>query len=431
MSTFIPFRVGVSAVALFLLLLAGCNSAGTGTGSELVIPQVESTYQNFQACYEFAQPKGFVEPGLAMSTTVSFYGQLASASTGALSRGFEIVASQAAELSPYYEADVYPPEEMMTNFQGAIYAVELLCGKVLNGSASSSESTITTTNESDPSDSTVTTTNDGGIYANKACNYVAQKIYFDPWGWDIYDIKADAEIDFGKTIGGSSYGMDSYLRNSFNKYIKIYNAAFSMTSDGMVSGVFKTIANTLQEYIDTHDPIPYPDFEQDFDEKIIKLVSISRQWCDTTTETDDSKTTKQTTVLTIAPDGKTKSASPTTTAPTTTAPGVRVNGYLVGPGANLQGANLQGANLAGLNLSGANLIGANLIGANLQGSNLSSANLYGANLGSANLRSSNLRNANFTWAELNRVDMRGADIAGTVFTNASYFLTILPDGSTR
>jgi hypothetical protein len=112
-------------------------------------------------------------------------------------------------------------------------------------------------------------------------------------------------------------------------------------------------------------------------------------------------------------------------------PSVLVNGYQVGPGANLQNANLQNANLAGLNLSGANLIGANLIGANLQGSNLSSANLYGANLGSANLRSSNLRNANFTSAELNRVDMRGADVSGTVFTNASYFQTILPDGSTR
>jgi len=137
--------------------------------------------------------------------------------------------------------------------------------------------------------------------------------------------------------------------------------------------------------------------------------------------------------ISIGSTTTTSSTTTTTTAPTTTStvPGVRINGYLVGPGANLQGANLQGANLAGLNLSSANLIGANLIGANLQGSNLSSANLYGANLGSANLRVSNLRNANFTSAELNRVDMRGADITGTVFTNASYFLTILPDGSTR
>ena len=116
---------------------------------------------------------------------------------------------------------------------------------------------------------------------------------------------------------------------------------------------------------------------------------------------------------------------------TTTGTSVRIKGYLVGPGANLQGANLQGANLAGLNLTGANLTGANLIGATLQGSNLTLANLYGANLGSANLRDSNLRNANFRWAELNRVDMRGAEIAGAVFTNASYYLTILPDGTTR
>ena len=109
----------------------------------------------------------------------------------------------------------------------------------------------------------------------------------------------------------------------------------------------------------------------------------------------------------------------------------RINGYLIGPGSNLSGADLQGANLAGLDLRSANLIGANLIGSNLQGSNLSSANLYGANLGSANLQDSNLSNANFIWAELNRVNMRGANISGTDFTNASYFLTILPDGSTR
>ena len=297
----------MSAAALISLILVGCDSAKTGSdpssasdssesvipqsdSSELVIPQVESTDQNIQACYEFAQPKDFVEPGLAMSTTVSFYMQLSGASTGALSRGFALVASRAAELAPYYEADVYPPEEMMTNFQGAIYAVELLCGKVLKGGASSSGSTVAPTNESDPSDSTAASTNEGGIYANQACNYIAQKIYFDPWGWDIYDIKADAEIDFGKTIGGSSYGIDSYLRNSFNKYIKIYNTAFSMTSDGMVSGVFQSIAKTLQEYIDTHDPIPYPDFETIFDQKIIKLVSLSRQKCDTTTKTDVTTT---------------------------------------------------------------------------------------------------------------------------------------------
>lgn len=298
MSTFIPLRVGVSAVALFSLLLVGCNSAGTGSdsssaldSSELVIPQVESTDQNIQACYEFAQPKGFVESGLAMSTTVSFYTQLSSASTGALSRGFALAALRAAELAPYYEADVYPPEEIMINFQAATYVLDSLCGEVLKGGASSSEGTVTPTSESELSDSTVTPTIEGGIYANQACNYVAQKIYFDPWGWDIYDIKSDAEIDFGKVIGGSSYGMDSYLRNSFNKYIKIYNAAYSMTSDGMVSGVFRSIADSLKYYIDTHDSIPYPDFERDFDKKIIDLVRISRQQCMATVKTDAVPTT--------------------------------------------------------------------------------------------------------------------------------------------
>lgn len=116
---------------------------------------------------------------------------------------------------------------------------------------------------------------------------------------------------------------------------------------------------------------------------------------------------------------------------TTTAPLELVNGYLVGAGADLRNAKLQSANLSGMNLTGANLTGANLIGANLQGSNLSSASLYGANLGSANLRDSDLRNADFRWAELNRANLRGANIGGTVFTNASFYLTTLPDGSTR
>ena len=160
MSNFVPFRVGVSAVALFSLLLVGCSTAGTGgdSSSELEIPQVESTDQNIQACYEFAQPKGFVEPGSAMSTTVSFYTELSNASTGALSRGFALAALRAAELAPYYEADVYPPEQIMTNFQAATYVLDSLCGKVLKSGASSSESTATPTNESGSSGNTNDTT---------------------------------------------------------------------------------------------------------------------------------------------------------------------------------------------------------------------------------------------------------------------------------
>jgi hypothetical protein len=298
MSTFIPLRVGVSAVALFSLLLVGCNSAGTASdsssaldSSELVVPQVESTYENLQACNEHAQPKDFVASGSGMNATITFYTQLSNASTEALSRLFALVAMRASELAPYYDADSFPPQEMMTNFQGAIYALDLLCSKVLEGGGLSSESTVIQTNESVPSDGTEIPTNVDGIYANEACNYIAQKIYFDPWGWDIYDIKADAEIDFGKTIGGRSYGTDGYLRNSFNKYIKILNSASLMTSDGMISGVFQTIANELQEYVDTHDPIPYPDFERDFDQQIIKLVSMSKQQCMATIKTDDATTT--------------------------------------------------------------------------------------------------------------------------------------------
>ena len=310
------FRSLAFFLALFSFLVIGCTSSrNDGESSsdlgnaELVVPQVESTDQNIQACYEFAQPKDFVEPASAMSATITFYTQLSSASTGAVSRGFALVAARAAELAPYYEADVYPPEEMMTNFQAATYVLDTLCGKVLEGVGSSSESTVIQTNESVPSDGTEIPTNVDGIYANEACNYIAQKIYFDPWGWDIYDIKADAEIDFGKTIGGRNYGTDGYLRNSFNKYIKILNSASSMTSDGMISGVFQTIANELQEYVDTHDPIPYPDFERDFDQQIIKLVSLSKQKCNATMKLDSSVT---------AQPSATVKAPTTTTAPTTT-----------------------------------------------------------------------------------------------------------------
>lgn len=156
MFSVIPIRVGLPAVALFSFLLTSCNSAGTGSdaSSEFVIPQVESTDQNIQACYEFAQPKGYVEPGLAMSTTVSFYEGLSSASTGALSRGFALAALRAAELAPYYEADVYPPEQVMTNFQAATFVLDSLCAKVLNGGAPSAGSPKTSTIESETSDST-------------------------------------------------------------------------------------------------------------------------------------------------------------------------------------------------------------------------------------------------------------------------------------
>jgi hypothetical protein len=330
------FRLLAFVLPLFSFLILGCTSnrsdgeSSSDLGNaEIVVPQVESTYENLLACNEHAQPKDFVASGSGMNATISFYTLLSGASTGSLSRSFALVALRATELAPYYDADSFPPEELMTNFQVAINALDLLCSKVIESVGLSSGSTVIPTNESLPSDDAGIPANVGGIYDNEACNYIAQKIYFDPWGWDIYDIKADAEIDFGKTIGGTSYGIDGYLRNSFNKYIKILNSASSMTSDGMISGVFQTIANALQEYVDTHDPIPYPDFERDFDQRIIKLVSLSKQKCNATmkpiiSETAQPSTTvKAPTTTSRATTAPTTTAAPTTTrattAPTTTA----------------------------------------------------------------------------------------------------------------
>ena len=129
------------------------------------------------------------------------------------------------------------------------------------------------------------------IYAGQgsACSHIADKIYFNPWAWDVYDIKADAEIDFGKQIGGSSYGIDNYLRNSFNKYIKVFNEAENLTSDDTASSLFGSIARELQTYIDTHYPIPYPDFERSFYERINELVALTRETCVTDNPSSSSE----------------------------------------------------------------------------------------------------------------------------------------------
>ena len=433
------FRALAFFLALFSFLVIGCTSSrNDGESSsdlgnaELVVPQVESNYENFLACNEHAQPKDVVASGLVMNSTINFYTQLSNASTGALSRSFALVALRASEVAPYYDADSFPPQEMMTNFEGAIYALDLLCSKVIEGGGLRSESTVIQTNESVPSDGTEIPTNVDGVYANEACNYIAQKIYFDPWGWDIYDIKADAEIDFGKTIGGRNYGTDGYLRNSFNKYIKILNSASSMTSDGMISGVFQTIANELQEYVDTHDPIPYPDFERDFDQQIIKLVSLSKQKCNAT----------------VKPVGSVTTQPPISTQTSLATMQERVvNGFIIKPGANLFRANLSGANLSGANLSGADLRGANLSGANLtnanlsgahiddssrggpdKGADLSNANLSGANLFDADLRGANLSGANFTNANLSEAMLIGLDLTNANLSGANLTGTVMPDG---
>jgi predicted small secreted protein len=101
------FRSLAFFLALFSFLVTGCTSSrNDGESSsdlgnaELVVPQVESTYENFQACNEHAQPKDFVAPGSGMNATISFYTQLSNASTEALSRLFALVALRASEMAP-------------------------------------------------------------------------------------------------------------------------------------------------------------------------------------------------------------------------------------------------------------------------------------------------------------------------------------------
>ena len=262
-------------VLLCLVLLVGCAPASDSSravpadeSADLAVPEVDVTDQNIESCYLNSQPKDPVEPGSAIESTFSFYKLLSESSTGTLSRGFELVALRIAEIAPYYDEDTFPPEELMTKLQGAILAVDLLCEKVFEGEPPRDANTTTTLPALD-------------INGTAACNYIAEKIYFDPWGWDVYDIKADAEIDYGKSIGGRNYGLDSYLRRSFHKYIDIYEAAAAMTSNVFVSETFQTIADMLFLYTETHDPIPYPDFEDAFDRRVISAVNSSRQVCNT------------------------------------------------------------------------------------------------------------------------------------------------------
>ena len=116
-------------------------------------------------------------------------------------------------------------------------------------------------------------------YGSNVCAHIVEKIYFDPWDWDVYDIKSDAEIDFGKTVGSSSYGIEGYLRRSFQKYIAVYENAIALTSNATILQSFGNVTSLLKNYLESHSYIPYPDFEASFDRDVIEAVGLTKTVC--------------------------------------------------------------------------------------------------------------------------------------------------------
>ena len=163
-------------------------------------------------------------------------------------------------------------------FQVVVLVLTLAaCGSSASIASTTSTPIIDTTTSTEVPTTTIDPRDPSGI---PACAHVEEKIFFDPYGWDIYDVKSDAEIDYGKQIGGTSYGMDSYLRRSFGKYINVYNNAIELTSNPAVLFSFQSIRDLLTAYLDSHEQIPYPDFEESFDSQIINAVRASRLACD-------------------------------------------------------------------------------------------------------------------------------------------------------
>lgn len=126
---------------------------------------------------------------------------------------------------------------------------------------------------------TTTTTDPAYLSGSNACAHIVEKIYFDPWDWDVYDIKSDAEIDFGKTVGSSSYGIEGYLRRSFQKYIAVYENAIALTSNATILQSFGNVTSLLKNYLESHSYIPYPDFEASFDRDVIEAVGLTKTVC--------------------------------------------------------------------------------------------------------------------------------------------------------
>ena len=145
----VSYRLNVRALRIVFLaaVLTSCggssdestfNPAGE---SARAVPAVESTPANREACAYYVQPK---ESG-AFSQTVVFYNNLASGSSGSLSTAFRAAAGGAQEIAPYYDADQYPPDDVMGRFQEAIALVDALCGQVLSTGAVSATTVVDAT----------------------------------------------------------------------------------------------------------------------------------------------------------------------------------------------------------------------------------------------------------------------------------------------
>jgi peptidoglycan hydrolase-like protein with peptidoglycan-binding domain len=127
--------------ATLIFGLVSCSASGdeqgfkssTQNNSRANSLQVEQNSGNREACYIFAQPKDAVAPGTAMDETINFYRGLSEMSTGSLSDVFQSVARATVEIAPYYNADEYPPQNLMTALQEETMTAEILCQRLFNG----------------------------------------------------------------------------------------------------------------------------------------------------------------------------------------------------------------------------------------------------------------------------------------------------------
>lgn len=125
------------AISLVSVILTSCSSEPDVVNSQTLIslPSAPVTTSNKNACLRYLQPKNPAPAGSAMSTTISFYRDLSSISSGSLAEAFQLVAARTTEIAPYYEADRMPPDDVMARFQAAINVVEQLCYDLINSSS--------------------------------------------------------------------------------------------------------------------------------------------------------------------------------------------------------------------------------------------------------------------------------------------------------
>ena len=121
--------------------LTSCSESGDEQGSKSLTQansratslQVEQNSANREACFTFTQPKDAVAPGMAMDETINFYRGLSEMSTGSLSDVFQSVARATVEIAPYYNADEYPPQNLMTALLEETTTAEILCQRLFDG----------------------------------------------------------------------------------------------------------------------------------------------------------------------------------------------------------------------------------------------------------------------------------------------------------